>query len=44
MPYDPSIRVITAGQDHDREVIPTVPDDPNPPGEEVVSFRSEDGR
>lgn len=44
MPYDPSIRVIKAGQDHAWEVIPTAPDDPNPPGEEVVSFRSGDAR
>ena len=44
MPFDPSIRVIEAGQDHHWEVIPTAPDDPTPPGEEVISFRSGDGR
>ena len=44
MSYDPSIRVIRAGADLDWEVIPTAEDDPNPPGEEVVSFRSGDGR
>ena len=44
MSYDPSIRVIKAGADLDWEVIPTAEDDPNPPGEEVVSFRSGDGQ
>jgi uncharacterized cupin superfamily protein len=44
MAYDPSIRVIKAGQELSWEVIPTAPEDPAPPGEEVVSFRSGDGR
>jgi uncharacterized cupin superfamily protein len=42
--YDPSIRVIASGDDLDWQVIPTEPGDPNPPGEEVVSFRSGDER
>ena len=44
MAYDPTIRVIKATE-HDAlgwEEIPTEPDDPNPPGEEVVSFRAAD--
>jgi uncharacterized cupin superfamily protein len=44
MAYDPSIRVIRAGDDLPWDVIPTAPEDPNPPGEEVVSFRSGDAR
>jgi uncharacterized cupin superfamily protein len=42
--YDPSIRVVKPGQDLDWQVIPTEAGDPNPPGEEVVSFRSRDER
>ena len=44
MSYDPSIRVIKGSEQEtlDWEVIPTAPEDPNPPGEEVVSFRSGD--
>src|SRR3990170_2661307 len=44
MSYDPRIRVIRADQ-HDVlawERIPTAEDDPNPPGEETVVFRSGD--
>lgn len=44
MAFEPSIRVIKAGE-HDAlawEEIPTEAADPNPPGEEVVSFRSGD--
>lgn len=44
MSYDPSIRVVRASE-HEAlpwEVIPTEPDDPVPPGEEVVSFRAGD--
>ena len=44
MTYDPGIRVVKRGQDLDWQVIPTEPTDPNPPGEEVVSFRSGDER
>ncbi len=46
MSYDPSIRVVRAAEQDDLawEVIPTEPGDPDPPGEEVVSFRSGDGR
>jgi uncharacterized cupin superfamily protein len=43
---DRAIRVIKAG-DHEGfswAEIPVDPGDPNPPGEEVVSFRSADGR
>ena len=46
MSEDRSIRVIRAS-DHDAlpwEEIPTGEGDPNPPGEEVVSFRAADGR
>ncbi|HSJ50992.1 MAG TPA: cupin domain-containing protein [Actinomycetota bacterium] len=46
MAFDPTIHVIRA-EDQDRlawEEIPTEPGDPNPPGEEVVSFRAGDGR
>lgn len=44
MSYDPSIRVIKAREQDglDWEIIPTEPDDPNAPGEEVVSFRAGD--
>ena len=42
MTDDPSIRVIRAGEDLPWQEIPTEPDDPAPPGEEVVSFRSGD--
>jgi uncharacterized cupin superfamily protein len=42
--YDPSVRVVRPEGEHDWEVIPTAPEDPTPPGEEVVSFRSGDGR
>jgi uncharacterized cupin superfamily protein len=44
MSYDPSIRVIKASEQDELgwEVIPTEPEDPNPPGEEVVSFRAGD--
>jgi uncharacterized cupin superfamily protein len=45
MAYDPSIRVIKAAE-HDElpwEEIPVEDGDPNPPGEEVVSFRAGDG-
>jgi hypothetical protein len=44
MSYDPSIRVIKAGEQDELawEVIPTEPQDLNPPGEEVVSFRAGD--
>lgn len=44
MSYDPSIRVIKASEQEalDWQIIPTAPEDPNPPGEEVVSFRSGD--
>jgi uncharacterized cupin superfamily protein len=44
--FDPTIRVIRAGE-HDAlpwEEIPVEAGDPTPPGEEVVSFRSGDGR
>jgi hypothetical protein len=44
--YDPSIRVIRASE-HDAldwEEIPTAAGDPNPPGEETVSFRAGDAR
>lgn len=46
MSYDPSIRVLKAAEQDgmDWEVIPTEPQDPNPPGEEVVGFRSGDER
>lgn len=44
MAYDPSIRVIAAGDDLGWEVIPSEPGDLSPPGEEVVSFRSGDER
>jgi uncharacterized cupin superfamily protein len=42
--FDRSIRVIKAGEHDDLawEEIPTEPGDPNPPGEEVVSFRAGD--
>ena len=45
MAFDPSIRVIKASEQDDLgwEQIPPEPGDPNPPGEEVVSFRSGDG-
>jgi uncharacterized cupin superfamily protein len=42
--YDPSIRVVRAEDDPDWEEIPTALEDPTPPGEEVVSFRSGDER
>jgi uncharacterized cupin superfamily protein len=41
---DRTIRVIKADADLQWEVIPTAADDPNPPGEETVCFRSGDGR
>lgn len=44
MSYDPSIRVVRAEDDLDWVEIPTAPEDPTPPGEEVVSFRSGDER
>lgn len=40
--FDSSIRVIAATDDLSWEVIPTDAGDPNPPGEELVVFRSED--
>jgi uncharacterized cupin superfamily protein len=43
---DGTIRVIRAN-DHEGlgwEDVPTEPADPNPPGQEVVSFRADDGR
>ncbi len=42
MSYDPSIRVIRAGEELAWEAVPTEADDPNPPGEEVVLFRAGD--
>lgn len=42
MSYEPNIRVIKADQDLGWEVIPTEHGDPNPPGEEVLLFRSGD--
>ncbi len=46
MSFDPSIRVVKASEPDalEWEVIPTEPDDPTPPGEEVVSFRAGDAR
>lgn len=45
MKFDPSIRVIPAGghDELDWAEIPTDPGETDPPGEEVVSFRSGDG-
>ncbi len=44
MTDEPSIRVIRAGEDLPWQQIPTAPEDPVPPGEEVISFRSADER
>ncbi|HET9722472.1 MAG TPA: cupin domain-containing protein [Actinomycetota bacterium] len=46
MSFDQAIRVVKATEHEDLgwEVIPTPADDPTPPGEEVVSFRSGDRR
>jgi uncharacterized cupin superfamily protein len=42
--FDPSIRAVHADDRLEWEVIPTVPGDPNEPGEEAVLFRSGDSR
>jgi uncharacterized cupin superfamily protein len=42
--FDPAIRAIAADDDLAWETIPTASDDPDPPGEETVLFRSGDAR